>query len=186
MELRNSFTIIGLLICAVGSGILLLQNDPKDRTSNAIVKLDTGYYMLGPRLTGTGTSGDIIYRISADTAQQSLEDGGITLESVRMAYDPGTEIPWSLVADRGIIPPDGKVIQLTGNVIATSEREGQAPTRFLTEHLEVDPDLFIARTEQKVTIDNAGSRIYATGMQAWFREDRLQLASNVNGKYFPQ
>jgi len=185
MGLRNSFTIIGLLICAVGSGILLLQSDPKDRTSSAIAKLDTGYYMLGPRLTGTGTNGDIIYRISADSAEQSLEDGGITLKAVRMAYDPGTEIPWSLVADQGRVPPDGKVIELSGNVIATSEKQGQLPTIFFTEQLEVDPDLYIATTKHKVTIENAGSRIYATGMQAWFREDRLQLASNVNGKYFP-
>ncbi len=185
MELRNSFTIIGLLVCAVGSGILLLQSDQKENTANTITKLDTGYYMLRPRLTGTGVNGDIIYRISAETAEQSIEDGGITLKAVRMAYDPGTDIPWSLVADQGRVPPDGKVIELTGNVIATSEKPGQAPTIFFTEQLEVDPDLYIAKTEQKVTIENAGSRIYATGMQAWFREDRLQLASNVNGKYFP-
>ncbi len=172
------------MVSAIGSGILLYQNDTDDETPKAVARLDVGYYMNNPRMTGTGPDGKVLYRISADTAKQSLQQGGITMEAIKMAYAPETAIPWLLVADTGNIPPDGNIIYLDGNVIATSEQEGQLPTLFLTEHLEVDPDQFVANTDRKVTIVNAGNRIYATGMRAWLREDRLQLTSNVNGKYF--
>ena len=54
-----------------------------------------------------------------------------------------------------------------------------------TDYLELDTETYIANTSHKVAIDYSSNKVFATGMRAYFKEDRLQLISNVNGNFFP-
>jgi lipopolysaccharide export system protein LptC len=54
-----------------------------------------------------------------------------------------------------------------------------------TDYLELDTETYIANTEQKVAIEYTNNLVFATGMRAFFKEDRVQLLSNVNGQFAP-
>jgi LPS export ABC transporter protein LptC len=74
---------------------------------------------------------------------------------------------------------------LKGDVVARTKDDGSESMTIRTDYLELDTETYIADTEHKVTIDQSHNRIFATGMRAYFKEDRLQLLSNVNGNFVP-
>ena len=178
-------TLLLLLIAAVASGVLVLQNDDKDSDRAPKPELGIGYYMKQAELVRIDENGRILYRVQTDEATQKVRNGIIELDLVRVSYDPLTEVPWDLRADKGQILPDRNIIQLTGDVIAKTRGEIQAPIRISTDFLELDTDTYIAETDREVTIDYTNNQIFATGLRAFLKEERLQLVSNVNGKFIP-
>ena len=54
-----------------------------------------------------------------------------------------------------------------------------------TPYLEFDPDNFRAETDSRVQIRIGSRSLTATGMLALLQEDRLELKSNVSGKFVP-
>ena len=183
MDLRNSLTLLALLFGAVASGFVLMRSDPDQAKVDSAPRLGIGYYMNEAELFGTGDDGRVLYRVSARTASQSFDDGVIDMEEVRVIYDPLADIPWQLTAVSGRIPVDSNIIQLTGDVVAETMDDGEDPTTIRTDYLELDAETFIASTQHKVAIDKSGNRVFATGMRAYLKEDRLELVSNVNGKF---
>ena len=185
MNLNHPVVLIVLAIGAVGSGVLLLQNTSDDKETVSTPRLSIGYYINEAELTGTGDSGKILYRLRTRKASQNFEDGVVNMQGVHVIYEPEAEIPWDLRADTGNIPPSVNIIQLAGNVIAATQDDLETRMTIRTSYLELDTDTYIAKTSSKVTIDYSQHRVYATGMRAYFKEDRLQLISEVNGKFLP-
>ena len=185
MNLNHPVVLIFLVIGAVGSGVLLLGNISNDTEPDAEPRLRIGYYMNEAELIGTGDSGKILYRLRTSNASQNFEDGVVNMESVHVIYEPETGIPWDLRADTGNIPPSVNIIQLAGNVIAATQDNEETGMTIRTSFLELDTDTYIANTPREVTIDYAQHRVFAKGMRAYFKEDRLQLISDVNGKFLP-
>ncbi|MDP7661223.1 MAG: LPS export ABC transporter periplasmic protein LptC, partial [Gammaproteobacteria bacterium] len=107
------------------------------------------------------------------------------LDVVRINYDPLIEIPWDLRADTGHILPDRNIIRLTGNVIIRTRGEMQAPTRISTDYLELNTETYIANTDRDVVIDHTNNTLFAKGLRAHLKEERLQLLSDVNGQFIP-
>ena len=178
-------TLVLLLIAAVASGVLVLRNSPQDSGRKPGFELGIGYYMKQAELVRTGETGQVLYRVQTDEATQIDEDGIIEMDLVRVSYEPLTEVPWDLRADKGHILPDRNIIQLTGDVVAKTRGETQAPIRISTDFLELDTDTYIANTDRDVAIDYTNNRIFATGLRAYLKEERLQLISKVNGLFIP-
>jgi lipopolysaccharide export system protein LptC len=178
-------TLLALSLGALGSAILLQLNTSDDAGTEFGPRLSIGYYMNEAQLSGTGDDGRILYQARAASAAQDLEDGTVKLQDVYVTYDPATEIPWALQANSGRIPRDGNIIELRGNVVARTRDEGRPPMTIRTDYLELDTETYIADTQEKVAIDYTSNKVFATGMRAFFKEDRLQLLSNVNGKFVP-
>jgi lipopolysaccharide export system protein LptC len=185
MDARNSATLLALLFGAVSSGVLLLRNTPDESPAREDPRMSIGYYMNRANLIATGEDGHILFRASARTASQDFDAGTINLQGVRVTYDPITDIPWAMQAENGKIPPDGNIIHLTGNVVARTKNDGNTAMVINTDYLELDTETYIATTEQKVAIEYTNNLVFATGMRAFFKEDRVQLVSNVNGKFAP-
>jgi lipopolysaccharide export system protein LptC len=185
MDLRNCTILIALLFGAVSSGILLLRNTPDEVRKSEDPRMSIGYYMNRAHLIATGDDGYVLFRASARTASQDFDEGTINLQGVRVTYDPITDIPWTLQANSGKIPPDGNIIQLTGDVVARTKNDGNTAMIINTDYLELDTETYVANTEQKVAIEYTSNIVFATGMRAFFKEDRVQLISNVNGKFAP-
>jgi lipopolysaccharide export system protein LptC len=186
MDFKNSVIMLTLLVGAIGSGVLLLRNSPDEAEEEQRLRLSIGYYVKDARLSGTGDDGKILYRASAARASQNFDDGLINLEDVHVIYDPATEIPWVLDANTGRIPRNGNIIELEGDVVAQTNDEGEPPMTIRTDYMELYTETYIAETKEKVAIDYTNNRVFATGMRAFLEEDRLQLLSNVNGKFLPQ
>jgi lipopolysaccharide export system protein LptC len=183
MDRRAILGLTALALAAVASGVLLFRAEEEQAPAATTPRLGVGYYVNDATLTGTDDAGRILYRLSAATVVQTPADGSISLQSVAMNYDPAGQAPWTLHADTGRIPPGGKMIELSGNVVAAT-READSPAATIrTDYLELDPDTEVATTDREVVIDYAGSTVHATGLRAMLRQDRLQLLSDVTGRY---
>jgi lipopolysaccharide export system protein LptC len=186
MDLQNWTRLLLLTFAAAASIMLVLRNsnEPSEKPSTA--RLGIGYYMTDAELIVTGEDGQTRYRVRTENATQNPDAGSISLDKVFVEYDPLSAVPWELRADSGHIPPDRNTIELRGNVIAQTRDDEDAPITIRTDFLELDTETYIAHTEHKVAIDYSLNRVFATGMRAFLKEDRLQLLADVNGKFEPQ
>ncbi|MCC7329345.1 MAG: LPS export ABC transporter periplasmic protein LptC [Gammaproteobacteria bacterium] len=183
MNLRRALAVLSLLAMAAGSSLLLHQLDSDETPAVSAAAPGIGYYLTDARLTGTGDDGHVLYRLSAHEVTQQPDDGNVNLADVTVDYDPAHEIPWRLTASRGRVIDDGKMIALSGNVVAAT-REARGPAAIIrTDYLEFDPGTDVASTDRKVVIEYAGSTVHAVGLRALLREDRLQLLADVSGHY---
>jgi len=178
-------TLVLLLIAAVASGILVLRNSAEDPDQQPKPALGVGYYMKQAELTRTGETGQVLYRLQTNEATQLTTDGIVELDVVRISYDPMTEVPWDLQAEKGYILPDRNIIQLSGDVVARTREEVRAPITVSTDYLELDTDTYIANTDKEVAIGYTHNTVFATGLRAYLKEERLQLISDVNGHFIP-
>jgi len=174
-----------LTIGAVISGLLLSRLEDEAAVEPDMPTLGAGYYLDDAELTGTGDDGRILYQVRTRRATEALNDGGVDLEDVHVSYSARDDIPWILTAATGRIPPGGKMLELTGDVVAITSEDGREPATIRTDYLALDPEKFVAQTESKVEIEYSGNRVFATGMRVFLKEDRVQLISNVNGKFLP-
>jgi lipopolysaccharide export system protein LptC len=178
-------TLVLLLLAAVASGMLLLRNNDETPKQKRKPELGIGYYMKQAELIRIGATGQILYRVETDEATQLTTDGIVELNRVQVSYDPLTEVPWDLRANKGYILPESNIIQLTGDVVAETRGEKQAPLKINTDYLELNTDTYIADTDRDVSINYTNNQVLATGLRVHLKEERLQLISNVNGKFIP-
>jgi len=185
MNARNLLGIILLAIGALGSWYLASRLEQPDTADDAGNVLQQGFYLRDARILGTGENGSLVYEIQADYAEQ-LSNNRIAFDAVTIHYTTASEIPWSLTADSAVISQNEKKITLSGHVLATSTEgfEGDV-TEVSTSWLELEPEKYQARTDRRVRIRIGDKSIMATGMEASLLENRLELKSNVSGKFVP-
>ncbi len=183
MSGRGFLATVLLLVLALGSGFLFLRTREDPTIATATPELGVGYYARDARLTGTDDDGRILFRISAADVEQAPADGSVALRSVSLDYDPATDLPWQLTAATGRLPAGGKMIELTGDVVAISRAPGSPAAVIRTDSLQFDPVTRIAATDKKVVIEYAGSTVNALGLRAHLSEDRLELLAEVEGQY---
>ncbi len=160
-----------------------LSDGPQD--SAGLPRLQPGYYLEDAELVSIGEDGAVQVRLQASEAVQRLADGAVELQTVSVRYDPADNVPWHLQATVGRMPADGKIIELLGNVVATTRNGTRVPTVIRTDYLEIDPDTGVAFTDRQVDIEYGDSWVKARGMRVFLREDRFQLLANVNGIFTP-
>lgn len=181
-------TVLGftlLVLAAAGSWYLTQVDEPEAEPAGQAAPLGRGYFLEDARIFGTGLNGDLVYEIVAARAEQS-SDKSVAFEDVNIRYSPESDVPWRLDADEAIIDPGEPLIRLRGHVMAFSS-EGFAgdDTEIRTTYLELDPDRYIAETDERVQIRIGQRSLTATGMLASLKENQLQLKSNVSGKFVP-
>lgn len=197
MKLQHPVRFAMLLGAALLTSVLVYLGPSSEVAPPVTVRIGLGYYVKDARLTGTGPDGQILYRVTAVSAEQTLTDGTITMQDVAVDYEPAAQVPWKLKADRGQIPPDRNIIELAGHVVATTEvavvkstappkgRTSTAPLLIRTDYLELDPEAYIARTERMVAVERSRDTLLARGMRVYLKQDRLQFQSEVRGRFLP-
>ena len=185
MSLRTAFVIVVLLAAAFATWYLSKRD--ADTTAGDIGErvAHQGFYLLDARILGTGTDGTLLYEILAESAEQ-LEDQSLEFDTVQVRYSPTSGVPWTVDADRARVYRGDRRVHLSGHVRAVSETgiDGNA-TELRTPALELDPDRFVARTDERVQIRVGERSLTATGMVASLDDNRLDLHSNVSGKFAP-
>lgn len=178
--------VLTLLTAAALYSWYLARNDRDDDTDRRQLETEHfGYYLRSARILGTGPDGSLLYEIQADTAEQR-SDNRIEFSDVRINYSPESEVPWTIFADTATIFPDEQRVLLAGHVRAISD-EGFSgdETEVRTQVLELDPQTYIAQTDARVQIRVGSRSLTATGMLASLNENRLELQSNVSGRFIP-
>ncbi len=175
-----------LLAAAAASWALLDRSGRKARPQpDESAHLGVGYYATQARLSGTGEDGRLLYRVSAASVLQAPDDGSVDLREVVIDYEPGERSPWNLRAAAGKIRPGGKMIELSGNVVAETRTDDVTAATIRTDYLEFDTATDTATTDRDVTIDYAGGAVRGTGMRAKLADNQLELLSAVTGTYVP-
>ncbi len=184
MSGRSVLLYVVLTLAAAGSWYLARDRDVVLRSDRPVDPLHRGFYLVNARILGTGPAGELLYEIEAEHAEQRA-DNSIDFENVRLDYTPESDVPWTVVADTAQIDDQERRVRLSGHVRAVSNRPDSPETEIRTDYLELDPDAFTAETEERVQIRIGERSLTATGMLASLNDDRLELKSNVSGKFFP-
>lgn len=182
---RHFALLTALTAGALGSWYLARQGESVAAGDVPYEAVHRGYYLKSARILGTGENGDLLYEIAADRAEQQT-DKSIEFTDVRIRYSPESNVPWTVNADAATLREDNPRITLRGHVRATSNH--QTPndeTEIRTQYLELDPERFLAETDERVQIRIGARSLTATGMLASLNDDRIELKSNVRGKIAP-
>ena len=185
MTARNVITFTLFLTLAIGSWYLARQYQADDVAAATVDTVHRGYYLKSARILGTAADGALLYEIQAETAEQQVGDS-ISFTDVFINYSPQSDVPWVVNADTATLHKDGQRVLLRGHVTAVSSEgfSGNA-TEIRTQYLELDPNNYLAETDQRVQIRIGARSLTATGMLASLKENRLELKSNVSGKFVP-
>jgi lipopolysaccharide export system protein LptC len=185
-DTRSTVRVVLLALAAGASGFVMLQNnDPEQEENYSPPSLGLAYFIKGAEMSGTGKDGKILYRLRADRAEQSTDNDHIDLTNIALSYEPSADVPWDVFADKGKIPPDGKLVELSGNVLILSKDPGKSETSIRTTQINLFPDEKLARTNKKVGIMRDGQKVNGTGMEAHLDTSEVKILSNVNGKFVP-
>ncbi|HNP36995.1 MAG TPA: LPS export ABC transporter periplasmic protein LptC [Woeseiaceae bacterium] len=185
MTPRTVILLIVLAVAALMSWYLARTNQHEAAAKSSLAPVARGYYLTNARILGTDTDGSLLYEIRARHAEQQ-SDQQVRFSVVDIEYSPAAEVPWSVSADSAMISPDQREILLHGNVHASSERGFSGDeTDVFTESLTLQPDLYTAATDERVRIQIGERTLSGTGMLAFLKENRLELKSNVNGRFVP-
>ena len=185
MSPRSMVVFALLFVAALASWYVARVNGSADDVQAGVDPTHRGFYLKNARILGTGPNGDLLYEIRAEHAEEQL-DGRIEFTDVRFDYSPETDVLWTVDADSATILPSQPRVQLRGHVRATSAQGfSDSDTEIRTQYLELDPERYIAETDERVQIRIGARSLTATGMLASLDDNRLELKSNVSGKFVP-
>jgi len=185
MSSRNILLFGLLAAAAVGSWYLAQSDQAVEVDERLYDSAYRGYYIKAARILGTREDGSLLYEIRAAEAEQ-VADTRIDFTNIEIRYSPSSDVPWTVVADEGTIREGNPRIALRGHVSAVSGATNpDRETEIRTQYLELDPERFVAETEDRVQIRIGARSLTATGMLASLNDDRLELKSNVSGKFVP-
>jgi lipopolysaccharide export system protein LptC len=176
---------IGVLVVAAIVSWYIAREDDVIATNQEGDGAYLGYYLTDARILGTDEDGTLLYEIRADRAEQQRDDS-IVFSDVKIEYSPATDVPWTISAESAAIYPAEKRIFLEGNVLATSsEGFSGEETELRTPSLELDPARYVAETDERIEILIGERSLNGTGMLASLDENRLEIKSNVSGRFIP-
>lgn len=185
MSPRTLIIITLLTAGALGSWYLSRSHSTADDAELPFDPVHRGYYLKQARILGTGLDGNLLYEIEAEHAEQQQDDS-IDFTDVHIRYAPDTNVPWVVNADKATLREGAPRIALLGHVqILNSGDSSEDEMEIRTQYIELDPDEFIAETEQRVQIRFGSRSVTATGMLASLNDDKIELKSNVRGKIVP-
>lgn len=181
-------TMVSIAVLAAGAmaSWYLARGNGSDATDAASYDTEErGYYLKSARILGTGPDGQLLYELQAGHAEQEDEQR-ISLTDVRLNYSPQSEVPWRVNADSATIHKNEQRVFLQGHVRAvSSEGFSGDETEIRTQYLEINPENFVAETDERVQIRIGARSLTATGMLASLKENQVKLKSNVSGKFAP-
>jgi lipopolysaccharide export system protein LptC len=183
---RNGAAICLLIAAALGTWYWSRMTAPAETEDAPARSGPLGYYLRDAVLLGTDEEGRIVYRISADLAEERPEDGSLLLRGVNVEFRQDPQIPWRVRAARAEAQPERSYLDLEGDV--ELEREGsddRARTLVETSRLRLEPELHRAVASGEVRFTVGDTTLSAVGLKAFLREDRLELESKIHGRYLP-
>ena len=185
MNARNITTFAILLFAASGSWYLASSLKTPEIVETTTDGSGDGFYLKSARILGTDDQGQLLYEIEADYVEQ-LPNRVIAMKNVRITYAAAANVPWTISADEATINEDQNLLSLSGHVSARSNEgfAGQV-SEIRTQQQDLEPTAYRAETDARVQIRIGSRSLTATGMLALLRDNRLQLKSNVKGKFVP-
>jgi LPS export ABC transporter protein LptC len=180
----RGFVVLAILLVGVLSVMMGRRGTQPEQTAPARAPLQPGYYMVDARITDIGPDGKPVVHIESDRIVQNPADATIVLDGVNVAYNAEEDVQWTLTAAQGMVPPNSRLIQLSGDVrIRGRPRPDAEPGIIRTETLTLDTEKSVASTRSRVDIEWGNRRLSAIGLHADLKAERLRLESSVHGRF---
>lgn len=137
----------------------------------------------------TGEDGRLQYRLEAARIEQRPQDHQISATNLTAHYEPpaGTtgalaESRWTMTAAHAVLPEDGKLLQLRGDVQVTGVLpEASAPVTMATRSLDYNLQTQQLTSKDLVDMRMGAMQLQGQGLQANIRLGTLELESQVHG-----
>lgn len=184
MTAGQKFGLFALAALAVGSWWLNQRMGGTPALTDERPPPD-GFYMTEAEITTAGLDGLPRYRVIADEIRQVTLGGPTRLREVRVEYNIYSPAPWLLTAPEGVLSADQALLELWGGVEVLGESGDHERTSLQTERLEIDTTRHIARSAVEVNVALGPQQLRAVGLVAYLLEERLQLQSEVHGRFLP-
>jgi lipopolysaccharide export system protein LptC len=129
-------------------------------------------------------SGRPDYTLSAEKMVHYPDDATTHLNAPRLSHFEPEKAPIHVRSDEGMVSKDGEHVYFKDDVEVTREAKGEQSTLTVTtDYLHVIPEKHVAKTSKPVVISNDELRVTAVGMELNSETRRLELHSNVKGRY---
>ncbi|MGB7933405.1 MAG: LPS export ABC transporter periplasmic protein LptC [Gammaproteobacteria bacterium] len=156
-------------------GILTDQAPPSPRGPDLFVN--------GMDLKIIGEDGNVHYRVQASRMEHFPYDDHSDLTDPFMQVFSQQQAIWDARSERGRVADQGDTVWLLGRaVINRPQVADQRAINVVTSDLMVKPQADTAETTAAAVITSGAYRIEGVGMLANFRENRLDLHSQVRGR----
>jgi len=186
-RLPGPVVLVFMIGLAVGSWWLAnRERERADLTADA-PDATPAYYLRGAVLEQTDATGRVEIRVTADRAVQDPASRNVRLETLRVDYFLATPArTWVMTAAEGTLPREGRIVLLAGDVRLQGSETGRGEQATIrTERLRLDIDRSLATTDAPVRMELARHALTARGLEADLKADRVQLESEVNGRFTP-
>ncbi len=162
------------------------QNGAVAPAAAAVAAQSPGYSARDAVLIETGADGLPMYTLRAAEIRQQPASRTALLAQVEMQFRDAAGQVWHGRANEARVSDQASEVDLTGAVTLSGLLPGTTePARISTDRLSVDTRAEVVETKDPVTLDWGGQQIRARGLLAQLREQRVQLESNVHGRYAP-
>jgi len=145
------------------------------------------YILVNFELTNRNEKGQEPYSVAAPHLERDPGGKSLTIREPKFSFPDRKEGRWlasanqAWVADKGVEVRLNEKVEFIGPPAPSGER-----TRFSTAHLQVFPKQDLALSDDSVTITRADSILQGVGLRADMKAHRVQLLSNVKGRYAPR
>src|SRR3984893_9279456 len=133
------FTVLAVIALCVSTWILSTPAHRPQTQIDAKQPELPGYYLKNAVLTDYDLAGNPGIRIEAERIDQIAHGNEVALYNVRVLYQASNGEAWVMVGDVAHVQPDGKVVDVTGNVRLQGEGTGRESTAVVhTDTLRYD------------------------------------------------
>lgn len=107
-------------------------------------------------------------------------------DAPKMVFAGDAEKPaWHISAQLGRNHSNGDLFTLSGDVLAEQASKTQGTISVNTAELQLNTREQFAETDKAVTMRSAKTHLETQGLRANFKQDQIELLSNVTGNYEP-
>ena len=182
MNWRPTLTVV-LLLGAIASGWQVWRmSRPAD---DGVLRTRPDYVLRDYEITSLDKQGRESFTLHGPVLQRDPRDKTMSLATPRFQVPDRSGRYWNVQAQQGIVPADGDLLELQGQVRADSPPDAPPATRIETGRLTLDMRQNRARTTDAVTVTRPGLTMRGTGLEADFDRQHVSLLSQVRTHYVP-
>ncbi|MDX1519198.1 MAG: LPS export ABC transporter periplasmic protein LptC [Gammaproteobacteria bacterium] len=170
-----------LLVLAGTSAWLLHLISSGSPESAGIISYEPDFYIKRFTTTEMNTDGSLKNRLHADYMAHYPDNDTSELVNPRLEVFQQDRNPLNIVADKGWVTSGNEVILLTGKVnMWQDDQSGNRKMEINTTDVRILPEQEYAETDNEATFINSDTVTTATGVRAYFKEERIVLLDNVH------
>lgn len=186
MSWRSILTLVLLIAAAISGWSVWTHRPSRNATTTPDARSD--YLLHDFELVVLDKQGEEAFTLRAPQLERHSGDKAMSLATPVFTIPPAPNShsgPWEVRSKTGWVSAEGDELRLRGDVVATNAGSDGAPVKLATQELNVFPDTKRATSAADVIVTQPGSILRGHGMNALLDSKRIQLKSNVKGRYVP-